>query len=36
MENLETKEKAEGKYGVKNDTMTINFEGLKSIYMKIK
>lgn len=32
----ETKEKAEGKYIVKNDTLTIAFEGVKSKYVKVK
>ncbi|WP_123902628.1 hypothetical protein [Chryseobacterium elymi] len=32
----ETKEKAEGKYAVKNDTLTIAFEGIESKYVKVK
>lgn len=32
----ETKEKAEGKYTVKNDTLTITFEGMENKYVKLK
>ena len=32
----DTKEKAEGKYVIKNDTLTITFEGVDSKYVKIK
>ncbi|MBB6370813.1 hypothetical protein [Chryseobacterium shigense] len=32
----ETHEKAEGKYAVKNDTLTITFEGMENKYIKLK
>lgn len=32
----ETKEKAKGKYNVKNDTLTIAFEGVETKYVKTK
>ena len=32
----ETKEKTEGKYTVKNDTLTISFEGMENKFVKLK
>ena len=32
----ETKEKTEGKYTVKNDTLTISFEGMENKFTKLK
>lgn len=32
----ETKEKAEGSYSVKNDTLTITYEGVENKYVKLK
>lgn len=34
--DTETKEKAEGKYTVKSDTLTIIFEGVENKYIKLK